>query len=232
MGVDEQEWRACADPYAMLMFLHGRATERKLRLFVAACCRRAWAWGQLTDPRSRLAVEAAEGYADGAITASQSQAAAVAAQAAVEELAASGTWNWDVDMSMSPKGLCMYAPAVAAETGATFDPAYAVGLTQENRPNSEDQAAQVALVRDIFADPFHPVSLAAAWRTPTVVALATAAYEDRHLPAGTLDLDRLAILADALEEAGCAGRIILDHLRSPGPHCRGCFVVDAVRSVD
>jgi hypothetical protein len=49
---------------------------------------------------------------------------------------------------------------------------------------------------------------------------------ERHLPSGTLDNSRLAILADALEEAGCTSEEILGHLRGPGPHVRGCWVVD------
>jgi hypothetical protein len=43
---------------------------------------------------------------------------------------------------------------------------------------------------------------------------------------GTLDNDRLAVLSDALEEAGCDDADLLDHLRSPGPHVRGCWVLD------
>jgi hypothetical protein len=81
-------------------------------------------------------------------------------------------------------------------------------------------------VRDIFGNPFRPVALDPAWRTPTVAGLATAAYEERTLPAGTLDPDRLAVLADALEETGCDNTDILSHLRGPGPHVRGCWVVD------
>jgi hypothetical protein len=38
--------------------------------------------------------------------------------------------------------------------------------------------------------------------------------------------DRLPVLADALEEAGCTISDILDHCRGPGPHVRGCWVVD------
>ena len=82
----------------------------------------------------------------------------------------------------------------------------------------------------VFGNPFRPVVLNPAWRTPIVTALATAAYEDRVLPAGTLDPDRLAILADALEDAGCTDADILDHCRSGGPHVRGCWVVDLVLS--
>jgi hypothetical protein len=51
--------------------------------------------------------------------------------------------------------------------------------------------------------------------------LALAIYEDRAY-------ERLPILADALEEAGCDDTDILSHLRSPGPHARGCWPVDAL----
>jgi hypothetical protein len=63
------------------------------------------------------------------------------------------------------------------------------------------------------------------------VSLARAAYDDRILPAGTLDPARLAVLADALEEAG-AGPDFLEHLRGPGPHYRGCWVVDRLVSLE
>ena len=59
-----------------------------------------------------------------------------------------------------------------------------------------------------------------------MVALARAAYDQRELPAGTLDTARLAVLADALEDAGCANADILNHCRRPGVHVRGCWAVD------
>ncbi len=65
-----------------------------------------------------------------------------------------------------------------------------------------------------------------AWLTPTVTSLAIAAYEERSLPSGELDTARLAILADALEDAECDNTDILTHLRGPGPHVRGCWPVD------
>ena len=62
----------------------------------------------------------------------------------------------------------------------------------------------------------------------TAARLASAAYEDRNLPEGTVDLVRLAVLADALEDAGCTDADLLGHLRGPGPHVRGCWAVDLI----
>ena len=72
--------------------------------------------------------------------------------------------------------------------------------------------AQCNLLRDIFGNPFGPVTLDRVWLTPTVVSLAQTIYEERAF-------DRLPILADALEEAGCANADILDHCRQPGDTC-------------
>jgi hypothetical protein len=85
---------------------------------------------------------------------------------------------------------------------------------------------QLPLLRDIVGNPFRRVSFNLVWQTPTVTNIAQAAYEERALPSGELDPARLAVLSDALEEAGCNDANILGHLRSPGPHVRGCWAVD------
>ncbi|QEL14637.1 hypothetical protein [Limnoglobus roseus] len=81
--------------------------------------------------------------------------------------------------------------------------------------------AQCDLIRDIFGNPFRPVTFSPSWLTPTVVGLAGGIYADRAF-------DRLPILADALQDAGCEDVDVLSHCRGDGPHARGCWVVDGV----
>jgi hypothetical protein len=102
------------------------------------------------------------------------------------------------------------------------------------RPDEQraERAHQAALVRDIFGSPFRPapaVDLAwLAWNGGTARRLAESAYAERTLPEGTLDPARLALLADALEDAGCTDAELLGHLRGPGPHVRGCRALDLI----
>jgi hypothetical protein len=77
------------------------------------------------------------------------------------------------------------------------------------------------LLHDIVNNPVHPVPIDPAWRTSTVTSLAQAIYQDQ-------EFDRLPILADALEDAGCSNQEVLNHLRGGGEHCRGCWPVDLI----
>ena len=77
----------------------------------------------------------------------------------------------------------------------------------------------VSLVRCVYGNPFRPVALDPAWRTEAVVALAAGIYADRAF-------ERMPVLADALDDAGCTDAEILNHCRGDGPHVRGCWVVD------
>jgi len=98
--------------------------------------------------------------------------------------------------------------------------------TAEGVDEAEVKHRQTALLRDIFGNPFRPVVINPAWLTPDVVRLAHAAYDERILPSGHLDPQRLLVLADGLEDAGCSDADVLSHLRGSGVHVRGCWVVD------
>jgi hypothetical protein len=102
------------------------------------------------------------------------------------------------------------APIRAVEL-ATFIPGY----------TPTERAAAVRLLREVFGNPFRPVAFDPSWRTSTAVELARQMYESRGF-------DRMPILADALEDAGCDDPQVLAHCRGDGPHVRGCWVVDLV----
>jgi hypothetical protein len=93
-------------------------------------------------------------------------------------------------------------------------------------------SAQSDLVREVFGNPFRPITEIdpawLEWHHGIVQEFARAAYENRRLPKGILDPARLALLADALEDAGCTDTELLGHLRGPGPHVRGCWALDLV----
>jgi hypothetical protein len=82
-----------------------------------------------------------------------------------------------------------------------------------------DRAWHSQLIREIFGNPFRPVTLEPSWLTSTVVSLARQIYESR-------DFSAMPILADALQDAGCDNENILNHCRGGSGHVRGCFVVD------
>jgi hypothetical protein len=87
--------------------------------------------------------------------------------------------------------------------------------------SAAERAAQAGLLRDLFGNPFRPAAADHRWRTAAAVALAKSVYVERVF-------DRLPILADALEEAGCGDADLLVHCRGEGPHVRGCWAVDLV----
>jgi hypothetical protein len=248
----EQEWLACTDPRKVLDSLRGKASERKLRLFACACCRRIR--HVLCDERCRRAAEAvevAESFADGLAPEAALAAAREAAQdvftdhfgtlwlacggeAAAMAAAADIRGKRTGHGPLSEGGGFGEAADAAAEAAAGYaaDGPHAEGLPKAivegtwQAVQASERQHQARAVQCIFGNPFRPASAPAACRAPQVVALARGAYDDRLLPAGSLDPARLAVLADALEEAGCDQADILNHLRGPGPHVRGCWAVD------
>lgn len=226
----QAEWLAATDPVKMLVAVLalGKATPRKLRLFACACCR--CVEHLLTDERSRRAIDVAERLADGQATEEERLTAERDAFAVLASYRA--TLRGD----QVPDPATAAAEAAASTTVPGTDSSLAApGLLRViglSTALALEQTTQIALLRDLFGNPFRPAAPLAAsvltWHDSTVVQLAQAAYDERRLPRGRLDTARLAVLADALEEAGHSDGHLLDHLRGPGPHVRGCFALDAV----
>jgi hypothetical protein len=231
----EAEWLACTDPTPMLDYLEARdcLTERKQRLFDCACVRRVW--HLLVDERGRKAVEIAEKFADGAAGLEELRQAQGIALAAADThatlylpgtadsysvLAAASAAAWEFRSGADPLGHAADAIAWERRTERLTEN-WPEGRWPDAKRAAE-RKTQANLLREVIGNPFRPVAVSPsclAWNHGTVVTLAHGIYDERAF-------DRLPILSDALEEAGCTDRAILDHCRGPGPHARGCWAVD------
>ncbi len=213
------------------------ATDRKLLLYACACCRRLPELYR--DERSLQAIDAAEALADGMISKDKVREADSAAREALDELmlrwdpgrdrsglmfVASGGWAqpW-LQAAWAAAEVVRGAPEAAVQAMVRAATAVATDWGDPRRAATAlGAAARVALLRDLFNNPFRPPRLDPAWLTwqeGAVRKLAEGIYEERAF-------DRLPVLADALEEAGCTDADILDHGRGGAEHVRGCWVVD------
>jgi hypothetical protein len=240
----EQEWLDCQKPGTMFRSLPHTGLDRKYRLFACACVRRLW--HLFDDERPRRAVETSERYADGEADEKQlSKAYSAAKRFATDQVrqviwathniaayhAAYGAKSAEFGAfacASAGSSTSVLAAGAAARGGRTTPADYEL----HNRTNAAEEAAQAVLLRDVLGYPFRatPVIDPAwlAWYDGTLPRLARSAYDDRILPEGTLRPEHLALVADALEDAGCSDAEILGHLRSPGPHVRGCWPLDLV----
>ncbi len=235
----------------------GKGNDRKFRLFACACCRRIW--NHIPETCNRDAVAAVEAYLDGHLPAPALQAALVASSAVEWNEDGSGRRSEPGYWVVKYLGRGFYkmtAPAsallVASQVMFMADEEYGKEAMHEFNgcfytgagfflspfrwpipvpaAVEAERAAQAALLRCIFGNPFRPLPTInptlLTWNSNLVRTLAQAAYDDRLLPSGQLDPARLAVLADALTDAGCTDAELLEHLRGEGPHLRGCYAVD------
>jgi hypothetical protein len=224
----EREWAACQDPDRMMKFLPGKATQRQLRLFAVACCRRVW--HLLVNEKSRCSVEVAERYADGRATPDELEAVpggvgyAHGPKRDAHCAARCCLYDYGPDTGAAAGMAAYIARLVAGAAGGiphpdVIPPACVAAVASEKK-------AQAALIRDIFGPlPFRPVTVnphVLAWNDRLVVRLAQAIYDERRW-------GNLPLLGDALLDAGCDAEEILAHCRSGGEHVRGCWALDALR---
>jgi hypothetical protein len=214
-AMTEQEWLDCTDPKPMLQFLRGKASERKMRLFLVACARLVW--DRMTDPVMRMGVETAERFADGLASAEEQQAA----HFEIYELAYKGP---SLSVKANTMGVTVeeYFSLFGLSLSCGFSKA---SLDRIERTNAWGKGGKLTaqyqpfLLREIFGNPFRRMPLDPHWLTPRVVSLAHTIYDG-----GTFD--QLTALAEALEEAGCGEPDLLSHCRGLGQHVRGCWVMD------
>lgn len=206
------EWNTCQDPQAMLNYLRRRVSARKLRLFACACCRRLWS--RLVDERDRKGVELAEQHADGLATIQQ----ILHARSGVR--GGPGRPSITEALWLPAK---FWWPEVTAENAAIETSRFAVEVLGRG-----EEAVQCDLLRDLIALPAYRPTLAAVlgWDGGIVARLANGIYEERSQSTGQFDPVGLAVLADALVDAGIEDEGVLHHLRGTNPHVRGCWAID------
>lgn len=215
--MEEEGWLTSIEPTLMRGYLRGKVSDRKLRLFAVACCRRIWK--HLADERSRKAVEVAELYADGLVDRERLVAARDEAREVKRFL--KSLPRTSIDRAANAAFDVTRDTGSSAANNASAEAARALNFEDGNVCNPGELREQANLFRCIFGNPFRPATLDPAWLTPNVITLAQAIYDDRSFKG-------MPILGDALEEVGCDTADILAHCRSECGHVRGCWVIDAV----
>lgn len=238
--MNEVDWLTGPDPTPLLDYLEGKVSERRLRLFACACCRR-W-WSRLRDSRARRAVEMAERFAEG--------------QASADELiqAREGAQMAEGDAPLFDQYAHTAATAAAADSAAEAARLVLQGLrAQAGReeayagvPGFDEQRAyregveaetryQTDLLRLFFGNPFRPIVLDRTWlafNNGAVGHLARLIYDNDQY-------EDLPYLADTLLDAGCTHDALLRACREPGrsttqdgQYGRGFWVIDLLLGLD
>lgn len=223
----EAEWLRSNDPRLLVDWLSfdALASDRKLRLFSVAACNPLR--HLVANPGVLAALDLAEAFADGRIDEAALQVArrplweayharhnapggveAVTAEAGDAECACLHTTLPDVPRDRDGHS-DLYPPTPEV-----------VGLICRLDSSRPSFRRLVTLLHDVFGPlPFRDIALAPSWLTSDVQLLARGIYEDKAF-------DRMPILADALEDAGCDSVDLLNHCRGNRPHVRGCWVLD------
>ncbi len=205
---EEQRWACATNPTWMVNAIRDDVSPRKLRLFAVAClrcrfscvrCRFSCVQGVYGQDKAARMADMAERFAEGIASASELEVV-----------------RRENPTYILPETEIMVVANYACHPDARF----AAVWTSE----AATCAASVKLARCIFGNPFRPTTVNPGWLTwhdGVVRQIARTIYDEAGF-------DRLPILADALEEAGCTDGDWLAHCREAGMHGRGCWVVDLI----
>ncbi len=217
----EAEWFATTDLYTLIEFLRTRhhasrtkAGRRKLRLVGSACCRHAWPLFADEPECSALVLEA-ERFADKG--GNRRRLTRLDASLPPPQSDGHGFHLFAVHAArfVADSNVIIASLAVAQTVAQGLR-----HIAAHSGVSELGDERQAGILRDCFGNPFRPAVFDPSWRTSDVIALARGIYEERAF-------DRMPILADALQDAGCHSDDILDHCRDTNQiHVRGCWVVD------
>jgi hypothetical protein len=211
----EAEWLVCKDPAPMFHLLERGTSERKLRLFACACCRHIW---QLLSEEQRAVVESVERLADRVIPAEEMYSIA-----GVDPIY--GVPNYAPGQIDNATRAVLEAASPDAWFGARNVRAFVVDAVRSAAGPAErafEWQRQSDLLRCIFGNPFSTSTVIPAWLAwdgGSVVGFAQVIYDERTF-------ERLPVLGDMLEDAGCDNEALLAHCRSRRPHALGCWALD------
>ena len=244
--VDETRWLSCTAPGPMLRHVAPWASARKLRLFACGYCLRL---GRLwRDDVGSAEFEVALRFADNEATERQLWMANAAAEGIINAINTREALRWD---RWERRGHCLAEFARAVTLRLSMEAVRGVLAVspwiEERQPSADgffrrawesiqmvaagmrgrgpEHHIQANLLRDVFGNPFRPVTVQPDWLTPTVVHVAQTIYAERTF-------DQLPVLADALEDADFVHAELLGHLRSADEHIRGCWALDLILSKD
>lgn len=226
----EAEWLACEEPETLVAFLRTRASPRKARLLAAALCRHVLPL--VGAECGRRAVAVAEHHADGLATLESMLAASEQVADAYVALPNPGPVNTDPPLAFKAESVALQATRFLTRDADDYLEACCrcthlaalrwvllrAGSGEAVAPYTTLVRWQRSLIYEVAGSPFRPVDTDL-WRTSTVVALAEGIYRGGAF-------DRLPILADALQDAGCENEVVLAHCRGDGTHVKGCWVID------
>jgi hypothetical protein len=213
----EAEWLLSVNSQAMLAVVSDKGSARLWRLFAVACLRASG--GLSLHAWSRQALDVAERFADGAATPGELRSARAQAEAVAEHLRYEA-WLDEARVNFGSDEAHEQLWRAAGGAGAVL----ACVKDDVDCHAIQEGLRLPEVIREVFGNPFHWALIDAAWLLANDGAarrLAESIYAGRAF-------EHLPILSDALEDAGCADESILSHLRSPGPHVRGCWALDLI----
>jgi hypothetical protein len=222
----ETEWLACDNMKELLTrFEWGTSPARKWRLFALACIELIRS--HVRDARLTAALVEIARDAEGESTPhdfARAREAARAAHNSIEEDANEQRWFYIHEAAARAvvSSMQIAGPESVSEVAACC--VYVLGCAADYREQDsvrhQANRRHIALVHEIFGNPFRPVVLDPLWLTFDVQALARGIYDEKAF-------DRMPILTDALQDAGCTNEDVLNHCRDASAgHVRGCWVID------